>query len=275
MRTNIRLLIPIYIFPVAGKGSSLWTAIAEQATKVDITVIIDPTIGQPDEDYFNGLDTLNDAGITILGYVPTGYGGCFFTPDNEKCSSFTWGDQVIYALHKHEIKEAIDLYNTNYKKWIQGIFFDEFGLDEDEKYPIYGELYQYVKRLNQDFKVVVNPGSTLPRAYFDWEIQNHQKASDVFVVFEESASAWTNDIQLDCLHSFSVMIHDVAEGSIEAMEGSIDSAAHLGVEYIYMTDAQFEPDQNPWDKLPTFWKQEVDYIAHLNDSVILSGGRWD
>ncbi len=57
-------------------------------------------------------------------------------------------------------------------------------------------------------------------------------------------------------------------GSPELMRKTLADATKKGAGYCYVTDA---PGPVPWDRLPTYWQQEVDEAASINRASAASG----
>ena len=147
--TKTGLLIPLYIYPP-------WpTVCAAQVSNPNLKIIavINPASGPgigSDVNYVAGIEALQKCGITVLGYVPTGYG--LDTPS------------------------AIATQMTNYQTWykVDGIFLDEVGIAQ----PVfYQSLVNSARSLG--YKTVVgNPGVLLSPSY--------NGIFDIVVVYENA-----------------------------------------------------------------------------------------
>lgn len=67
---------------------------------------------------------------------------------------------------------------------------------------------------------------------------------------------WTKDYAAD---RFSVLLYNVK--SKADMQQAIRDAAAKQVGYLYVTDAE---GRNPWNRLPTYWKEEVEAAREAN-----------
>ena len=54
------------------------------------------------------------------------------------------------------------------------------------------------------------------------------------------------------------------------MHGAIDLAVQRNVGYVYFTDDAIlaAPNDNPFDRLPTYWQDEVNYVASFRARAI-------
>ena len=62
---------------------------------------------------------------------------------------------------------------------------------------------------------------------------------------------------------FSMLAHTTS--TINDMKSAIDLALKRNIGYIYVTD---DGMPNPWNRLPTFWNEQVEYIEKLNDNLV-------
>lgn len=239
---KVQILIPLYSYPTwYNPEAYLWPKVAIAATQVPITGVINPNNGPdqgpPNQDYVKGLNDLRTAGVTVLGYVFTTYGKRKIT----------------------EVKSDIDLYDKYYK--LNGIFLDEAASSED-KLDYYQELYNYIKAKANLDTVVLNQGTQANEGYLT------RPASDITVMFENYSTAWDNYqpqpyLKLYGAERFSCLIHTVPDA--ETMKNHIDLAVARNIRYVYITDdSPKDRDRDPWNSLPSYWREEVDYIQSLN-----------
>jgi hypothetical protein len=133
----IGIVIPLYVSPGAD-----WTSViqAKQANpSVPFLVIINPNSGPgtaEDSSYAAGIQQLQAAGITVLGYVDTAYAG-------DSTSS---------------VEANVNLYNTWYH--VNGIMFDDMSNSVAEE-SYYATLNSYVKSIGMTF-TMGNPGTPVP-----------------------------------------------------------------------------------------------------------------
>lgn len=238
----IKIMIPLYSYPTwYNRETYFWTKIVEAAKQVPITAIINPNNGPgggpPNQDYAEGLQDLRTAKMTILGYVFTSYGQRNLT----------------------DIKADIDLYENYYK--LDGIFLDEAASRAD-KLDYYQEIYNYIKAKSHLKLVVLNQGTHADEGYLT------RPAADVTVIAENYPTAWEQYQPLSYVKSydksrFACLIHTVSD--VEIMKKQIELASDRNVGYVYITDdSTSSGDGDPWNSLPSYWPQEIDYVRELN-----------
>jgi hypothetical protein len=239
---QVKILMPLYSYPNWYEPESyIWSKIAESARQVPITAIINPNNGPgnapPNRDYERGIKDLKSGGVTILGYVHTNYG----------------------KRNIAEVKADIDVYANHFQ--LDGIFLDEAasGIDEVDYYQ---EIYRYIKTKLQLNQVILNQGTYPDEGYLI------KSAGDNLVIFENYSPIWDEYQPLPYTNNhnsehFSTLIHTVPDAA--TMKNHIDKAVARNIQYIYITDdSPDNPDHDPWNSLPSFWQQQVDYIQSLN-----------
>ena len=239
---KLQILIPLYIYPNwYDKNKYAWKQVIAAAKKVSIVAIINPNSGPnnapPNIDYQQGIKDLRQAGIKIVGYVPSNY-----------------SNRDIQA-----VKADIDLYTKYFK--VDGIFIDE-AASSPEKSNYYQQLYQYVKSKSNSYNVIINPGVNLDEKYLS------QGVADIIVTFENYYKDWNNYGSVKQSKSypsqkFAALVHTTANRKL--MKTTLDRAFKNNLGYIYITnDSTNAPNKNPWDTLPEYWQAEVNYIQQLN-----------
>lgn len=240
--TPVKILLPLYAYPTWYEPETyIWKDVVAAADKVPITAIINPNNGPdgkpPNEDYARGLKDLRQADITLLGYVYTKY-----------------GDRPI-----EEVKQDINLYHQHYN--LDGIFLDEAASSSDRLH-YYQDIYKYIKTETNLNKVVINPGTHTDESYIS------QGATDTAVIFEQNSQAWTEYqpqpyVKDYPAEHFASLIHSVPDAT--TMRSHIDRAVKSHFGYIYVTDDSLTTaNGDPWDSLPVYWQEEVEYVRSLN-----------
>jgi hypothetical protein len=239
---RVKILIPLYSYPNWYEVDRYaWRDVVTAAKKVPIVAVINPNNGpngdRPNRDYQQGLKDLRKAGIKVLGYVYTKY-----------------GDRSL-----SQVKYDIDLYSSHFD--VDGIFFDEAASNKD-KLNYYQQLYQYAKSRSKLKTVVLNQGTSTDEVYLQ------KPATDIAVIFENHGKAWLEDRPSNYVNTyhknrFSSLIHTVSDPV--TMKKYIDRAVERNMGYIYVTDdSPDSSDRDPWNSLPSYWQEEVDYIHALN-----------
>ena len=163
------VIIPLYIYPADAYTNASYNAVIAAAKKykdIPTVVAVNPNSGPGtavDANYSASVARLRGAGITVIGYVATGY----------------------MATPLATVKACIDKWVELYPK-IQGIWFDEvlnFAAGEFDTADIiayYRALYIYVKSVKNLDVMFVNPGTTYD--YQLWEAG----CADNFTIYENS-----------------------------------------------------------------------------------------
>ncbi len=243
----LEIMIPLYLYPEWWDPASYaWDEVAAANQQAPVTAIINPNNGPdggpPNEDYQYGLQELQAAGVGMIGYVYTLY-----------------GERPLA-----EVKQDVDLYNVHFSAYgVTGIFVDEVPprghANSGPKLAYYQELYAYIHSRSDLEWVVLNPGAPIAKRYLD------EGAGDTAVIFEDHSALWP-PYQPDPwvrnypAERFALLIHEVPD--IETARSHIDLAVARNIRYLYLTNDG--ADGNPWDELPSFWEEEVAYVAQLN-----------
>jgi Spherulation-specific family 4 len=242
---KLQILIPLYIYPNwYDRDKYLWSQVIVAAKKVRVLAIINPNNGPdrapPNSDYQQGIKDLRQAGVKIIGYVPSDYA----------------------RRDLQAVKADIDLY-TNYFK-VDGIFIDEVTSNlEDLSY--YHKLYQYIKTISPQYLTIANPGTNIPENYIT------QPIADITVIFENTQKAWIayrppGYIKKYSPQHFAALVHSTSNRKL--MKSTIDRAIKHQFGYIYITDDRTDTaDRNPWDSLPEYWQAQVNYVQKLNSDI--------
>ena len=174
------------------------------------------------------------------GYVYTGYGTRSIT----------------------EVKTDIDLYDAYYN--INGIFLDEAD-NTTNHLAYYTNLYAYIKSRSNLTEVVINPGIGTDKGYL------YTPACDTAVIFEidQGWPAYVPDNYVTNYPAerFCALLYNVTNEA--TMRQYVDLAVQRNVGYIYVTN---DKGANPWDSIPTYWTNLVNYVAAYRNLNIVSSG---
>ena len=231
---GIALLVPAYFNPSSG----YWNQLATAAQRVPVVAIANifngPGSGAVRADYVQAMQSVRDAGGQVIGYVYSQYGA-----------------------------RAADVVKADMLRWHQLYPLDGFFVDEMSNTPntglldYYGGLAAYARSLKPQYLVVGNPGANTEEAY---RIRN---TADVLTIFEGDSSytnfasaSWTQKYPP---YQFAHLVYGISSAS--AMQTNIDLAISRRAGFVYITDDVLS---NPWDRLPTYWIQEVDAVESLN-----------
>ncbi len=247
----LRILLPLYVYPDDAALADEWARVAAASERVPISAIINPRDGPADpahptadcsaddaRAHRDGVAVLRTGGadLRVLGYVPTGY----LTDDGA-------GAQAV--------RDAIALYaGSGYR--VDGIFLDEASYEE-ENAAVYRQLCSYARSLGFT-DVVLNPGQPVHPAYFTGG------ACSTVVVFENPAARWPGYTLPHDLYGFgpdglATLVLEQRGGA--DMRAAVDRTIERHLGQVYVTD---DGGDNPWDRLPSYWDDEVAYVARHN-----------
>ncbi len=240
---RLRIMIPLYSYPNwYDPKHYIWDDVAAANGEVPITAIINPNNGpdgcHPNEDYLHGLTDLRNGGVKIIGYVYTSYG----------------------RRPLSDVKHDIEMYGSGCYD-LDGVFLDEASSDASD-IGYYASLYDYARSTVHLDQVVLNPGTFMDEGYVS------NPACDTAVTFESYAREWPGYAPPSYMvkyprERFAMMAHTVPD--LEAMKSGVDLALVRRMGYVYFTD---DSGSNPYDSLPSFWSQEVEYVRQVNRCVL-------
>jgi len=218
------IVIPLYTYPTDSSWSTLIT-VHNGHPSVPMIAIINPSNGPGtyDPNFAIGINSLTTNGIIVLGYVHTGFG---------------FGGLRPIAT----IESLID----NYSSWytVNGILFDEMAnIAGDEAY--YTTLSTYA--LSKGYTYTMgNPGTSTIPSYIGTENSMCIYESSGLPSLTTLASSTFN-----LLYPKSNFCY-IALGI--AYNPTFENSSSQYVQWLYMTDAS---GSNPYNKLPTYFSQEV------------------
>jgi Spherulation-specific family 4 len=251
-RSPLQILLPLYIYPNwYDQKNYVWQQVIVSAKKVPIVAIINPNNGPnhapPNSDYQRGIKDLHQAGVKIIGYVPSNYA----------------------KRNLQAVEADIDLYLKHFN--VDGIFIDEAASTPD-KISYYQQIYRYIKHRSpqgnspqaSSYNVIINPGMDIDEGYLS------KPVADTIVIFENYQKAWDNYhppayVKKYSPQHFAALIHTTANRKL--MKSTLDRAVKSKFGYVYITnDSTDTTNRNPWDTLPVYWQAEVNYIQQLNNA---------
>ncbi|MEZ4870261.1 MAG: spherulation-specific family 4 protein [Caldilineaceae bacterium] len=289
----VQMLIPLYIFPLSAPDTlkPAWNDVIAANAKIPVTAIINPNSGpvkanhQNFAPYLYAMQQLKNAGVRMLGYVPT---------------KTRWLNGQEVTLSILDVYNLIDRWHNLYRDdngqpLIDGIFLDQAPSAYDiYDFDHYENFAGHVRALSADYQVVLNPGVSPNEVYINYPLvetyfpstqttvqPRTSRLADTTVIFENLSPYWPGYVpptyvtdgtydtiyappqQIYGAHRFSMMIHAVPDAA--TMRTYLDLARARNIGYVYVTDdATYTTDGNPWDTLPSYWQAEVDYIQQLN-----------
>ncbi|XP_063992487.1 spherulin-4-like [Diachasmimorpha longicaudata] len=223
-RAGPGLLIPLYTYPTEPTWEALKSAAASNPS-VQFVAIVNPNSGPGsnlDSTYVTSIASLTQVGVKCIGYVRTDYG----------------------AIPEDTVRGNMDKYTSWYPQ-ISGFFLDEMAHSEGKE-SYYASLTAHAISTGKPF-TMGNPGTSTTRKYFD-TVNNT-------VIYET-----TNLPQLSALNlgfpssGCSMIAYDVSASQVT--QSYVDSVLQY-TSLIYITDDKLD---NPYDTLPTYFNQLVEYV---------------
>jgi hypothetical protein len=221
------IVIPLYAHP-----GSTWTSIIQAKQSyphVPFLVVINPKSGPGsslEPSYLTGVQEMQAAGITVLGYVDTAYAT----------------DSI------QSVEANVNLYNSWYH--VNGVMFDDMqNTVGTEGY--YATLNNFVHSIGLAL-TMGNPGATVPTS--DVGVLN------ILDIYENPGLPTLSGLSFNGIPTsdFSLIAYDVS-----SMDNYFLYQAIGYVSYIYLTDAL---GSNPYDVLPSYFTSEVAELSALDSS---------
>ena len=243
---KMKVLVPLFVHLEGEPNIDKWNQIEAATQKVSVVAIINPRSG-PVAD-----EGLGDAYKMVLK--------TFKQNECYKDSHLTGYVSTDYAKRDIEqVKRDI----ANYAGWaedyrVDGLLFDQINTNPSEQ-EYYEELSNYTKEQFRDpnFRIV-----TAGAAGDFYAESSGSFTSNAGITFEDSFARWVTS-PIDSYKNpenikAAVLIYSCPARS---MREAIDLAYDRSVEYVYVTE---RPNGVEWEYPPTYFDQEIDYIASLN-----------
>src|SRR3569623_1690916 len=219
-------IVPLYSYP----GAAAWSAIVDAKRAhpaVPVVAVVNPNNGpgtSVDPNSTSGITSLKSVGITVFGYVPTGYAG--------------------------QAESAIQADDASWKSFypsVTGIFFDEMDFRAgNEAFYTRQTTYAHGQGLTY---TVGNPGTDTLASYVG--------TVDTILIYEKDGlgtqPTWN---QAYSASNFGVIPYDVASFD-SAAQSFINNAEADHIGYIYLTN---DTMPNPWDTLSTYFSDLLAYL---------------
>jgi hypothetical protein len=230
------IIVPLYTNPTDPSWSALIQA-KEAYPNVPVIAIVNPDSGpgsSQDPNFVSGIASLKAAGITVVGYVPTG--------------------SATVSL------STVDASVSAYKSWynVNGIFFDEMS-DSQGEAGYYSSASQYADSVGLSL-TIGNPGAAVPSDYVG--------TVNIIVVYENpgypSTSTIASSTMGDPTSNFAMMAYDV---SLPTQSYIQDLSQYLG--YVYFTDGQAP---NPYSGAPSYLGSLMESLSSMDAGTTSSSG---
>lgn len=270
---SIDIMVPAYFFPGLdgnGNGQDDWQDMADAADSVGITAIMNPANGPgfgPNysdtwqfSQYAAATTNLRNAGGLVIGYI--------FTQR---------GDRPVAELHQ-DIQDYINWYD------VDGFFFDEMPTtftmntktpaEQEVIFDYYTDLYNHIDQFDGHDYVIGNPGNHTEERFLN------EPTADALVILENDFAdqavtdppptgaigyfpePWVTDPANGYDHTeFSLIQHNVP--TTADMLAVVDAGLSKKFGQFYITD-DTNVDDNPFNRLPTYWDDFVDKIEAVS-----------
>jgi len=232
---SYKVLVPAYFYP-EDQGWLEWERLFDSPAREMLVVIVNPNSGpgeKPDPNYGKVVLRASEAKLELIGYIDADHG-------NRSVS---------------KMKEDIDRYSRFYPS-IQGIFLDGQATSPAEVEHC-AEVCEYARKKHNFRLIIGNPGTVCAREYFS------RGALDAACLFDDpwrgsslALPPWTDKYA----DRIAMLVHDVRTAA--QMRDLVQKAARKKWGYFLITD-RF--GVNPWDRLPSYWDDEVAAVQRLNE----------
>ncbi|HWE91401.1 MAG TPA: spherulation-specific family 4 protein [Pseudonocardiaceae bacterium] len=252
--------VPAYLDPTTGAAD--WTELIGSTDRVSLLVanVNNGPTSAVNPGWANVIGRAHRAGITVIGYVDTGYLGT--------TGLATRSGPPDIATWTAQIESDVDGWYRLYGNDMGGIFFDQAqnrcgpAAASTVWSDAYRTLTDYVKHNHPGAITVSNPGTVVPQCY--------QDAADVLVTFEGSYAAYTGHPAAgeppytapgwnpSSPTKFWHIVYDAPNSS--ELEQAIGLAKTRGAGYVYVTPATMP---NPYDRIPPadYWADEQNHVG--------------
>jgi hypothetical protein len=252
----LRLAVPAYWSAAEPGGAAAFDRLVAAAATVDTVVVNGPASGPADPldpVLAAAVRRLTSAGVTVLGYVDTGYlgrTGAVTTRLNAR--------STLVADWRAQATADAGVWQRLYGRYgLAGIFLDQTlpacG-EADEYLDAYGAIAARVWRRDSDALVVINPGAAVQECY--------TQVADVIVMAENAFEAYRDWTPPDWVHRhprtmFWHLVHGVP--TPEQMRETVALAQTRNAGHLYVTDAVIDGTGGPWNGLPAeaYWSAQV------------------
>jgi hypothetical protein len=259
----VRLGVPAYWSAGDPAGAAAFDRLVASAATVDRVIVNGPASGPADPldpVLAAAIRRLATAGVTVLGYVDTGYLG----RTGAATTRLNPGSTALADWVRQADADAATWQRLYASAGLGGIFFDQTlpacG-EGDEFLRAYGDLADGVWRRGDAGGdagggpvVAINPGVAVEECYTE--------VADVIVVAENTFTAYRDWTPPPWVYghprtAFWHLVHGA--GTPELMREAVALAQERNAGSVYVTDAAIDGTGGPWNALPAepYWSAEV------------------
>jgi hypothetical protein len=218
------------LFPMYSESAPMFNAAYAAADKVPTMVVINPDDG-PGTRRNASLATfstnLKARKGQVIGYINSFYGG------------------LSYDEAEEQMNDYVNFYG------VQGFFIDEVGLNKST-------YYNTLKSRAGDRFLILNPGANA---------NSYSNIGRVVVTFENPITgaggsghfgSFSNGLSGSAAQSGAIVY---STAGIASMKDAVNRSVTQGYDWLYVTN---DGGSNPFDTVPSYWTEKVDYIARMN-----------
>lgn len=255
------LLVPAYFYPSSDPQLSYWDDMTnalihaqEQHQNLNITAIMNPNNGPSsaaNSDYAKAIQDFRAAGGKVVGYVYTCYGvsDCFVKNETRSVQ---------------DVLADVNTYTQFYPGEIDGIFLDELS-SQNAALGFYKDVTDPIKAAHPQWEIIGNAGIfPVDPNYFDLltTVVTHEEASAPSGSSPQNNTDWLTAADPG---RQARLFYNVS--SEQAMFNLLEQSAKA--KYVYFTDDDVVNslginDNNPWDRLPSYWNAEALAVANIS-----------
>jgi Spherulation-specific family 4 len=253
-----RLGVPAYWSPATAVGAEQFKLLADAAGTVNLVIINGPASAAPvpfDTPTADTIRRLRRAGVTVLGYVDSGYlGQTGLTTTRVRAGSTDIADWVSQI--RGDVADWYELYG---RYGLGGLFIDQTLSScgsNDEYVAAYRNALHDVRRESPGAMVALNPGSGADECYM--------QIADAMVIFENTYDLYQEWAPPSWVSRYPTeqFWHLIYDAPTEAtLSDVVHSARRRHAGHVYVTDQPWSATRSQWDSLPTYWQQELCRIA--------------
>lgn len=254
-RRDRHLGVPAYWAPDAA-GTARFDALVDAAPVVGMVVVNGPTSSAPapfDPAVAAQIRRLYHAGITVLGYVDTGYLG----RTGMTTTRVNPGSTAVADWRAQASRDAAEWFALYGRYGLDGVFFDQTLPDcgpDDANVDVYHAIADTLRETARDAFVALNPGTGPEECYAE--------VADALVVFENTYATYLTWSPPEWVgrhrsRQFWHLVHGAA--STDEMRAAVALSEQRRAGFVYVTDDAIDETGSPWDRLPPtpYWRDEV------------------
>jgi Spherulation-specific family 4 len=252
--------VPAYWTPRTPAGNAAFGLLAESTPTVGVAILNGPVDGPPvpfDPETAAAAERLHKAGVTVLGYVNTGYLG----RTGHATRRVNAGSTGIADWWAQASQDIADWYSLYGQYGVTGIFLDQAlsTCGPDGGYvEVYQRLADLVRADHDEGFVAINPGTNTEECY--------ARAADAIVIFENTYAVYRDWAPPAWVHRYPAgrfwhLVH-AAPGQAE-MRRAVALSKQRRAGLVYVTDDTINATGSPWNALPprAYWEDELHQIA--------------